>query len=106
MIYDALKASFQAVKLPKQFALQVCGIEPKITELIESEHFCIDEEIIPLGLSEKVSPKGLSERLKQSPSLLLIDVRSPVERQISEIAGAIPIPLEQLNSHLDELEKH
>lgn len=106
MMYDALEASFQTVKLPKRPDCMVCGTEPKITSLIESEHFCIDEEIIPLGLSEKISPEELSERLKQSTPPLLIDVRPPVERQVSEIAGAIPIPLEQLNKHLDELEKH
>lgn len=104
MIYDALDASFQTVKLPKQPECMVCGTAPTITTLVDSKRFCADEELIVLDASEKISPKELAELLEQPNPPVLVDVRTPIEHQVSVIKGAISIPLEQLSSRLDELD--
>ncbi len=104
MIYDALDASFETVKLPKQPECMVCGKTPTITTLVDSKRFCADEELIVLAANEKISPKELAELLDQPNPPVLVDVRTPIEQQVSVIKGAISIPLEQLSSHLAELD--
>jgi adenylyltransferase/sulfurtransferase len=106
MIYDALESSFQTIKLRKQPTCRVCGSEPSITNLIESEHFCGDKEIAPLNSSELITALELSERLKESEPPMLIDIRPPIEYQVSMIEGAILIPLEKLNDQLKDLDKN
>jgi adenylyltransferase/sulfurtransferase len=83
----------------------VCGNKPEITHLVDSKRFCADEEIIALDKSEQIQPGELAERLKVSPFPILIDVRSPIEQQVSRIQGAISIPLEQLSERLGDFDK-
>ena len=104
MIYDALDASFQTIKMPKQPECMVCGKAPTITSLVDSKRFCADEDLIVLDASEKISPKELVELLDQPNPPVLVDVRTPIEQQVSVIEGAISIPLEQLSSRLAELD--
>jgi sulfur-carrier protein adenylyltransferase/sulfurtransferase len=106
MIYDALDGAFQNLKMTKQKTCRVCGKEPSITTLTESGHFCGDSEILSLTDSEKISAVILAGQLKDSNPPILLDVRTPVEQQVSKIEGAISIPLEQLSDRLDELDKN
>ncbi len=105
VLYDGLDESFQTLKLPKQPDCPVCGQHPKITNLQESGHFCQDEEFIPISDAEKISPSELDVMMKSSTPPVLIDVRTPVEQQVSRIPGAVSIPYEQLGNHLDELNR-
>lgn len=106
MVYDALAGSFQTIKLVKQPTCQVCGENPVITSLSESGHFCGDEENLLLLASEKISAKELAKLLQNPNPPILLDVRNPVEQQVSKIDGAISIPLEQLGSRMEELDKN
>jgi len=106
MIYDALEGSFQNLKISKQKTCRICGKDPSITTLNESGHFCGDKEILSLAASEKVSATRLAFLLKSDNPPILIDVRTPVEQQVSRIEGAISIPLEQLGNRLGELNKN
>lgn len=105
VLYDGLDESFQTLKLPKQPECPVCGQHPEITSLEESGHFCQDEEFIPILDAEKISPLELNTMMKSSTPPVLIDVRTPVEQQVSRIPGAVSIPYEQLGNHLDELDR-
>lgn len=105
MIYDALEASFQTLKLSKQPACKVCGITPEIIHLEDTNRFCVDEEMIALTRGEMISPVELARRLSQPNRPLLLDVRTPIEQQVSKIAGAVTIPLEQLSEKIGELDK-
>ncbi|GBE05048.1 MAG TPA: molybdopterin-synthase adenylyltransferase MoeB [Nitrospirae bacterium] len=40
LIYDALGANFRKVKIPKNPACPICGENPTITELTDSEEYC------------------------------------------------------------------
>jgi len=106
LIYEALEASFQKIKLAKRPDCAVCGQTPTVITLSDSRRFCSDEEILPLAADEKISPSELATQLRGPHPPLLIDVRSPVEQQVSFIEGALSFPLDQLEAHLAELEKH
>ncbi len=105
MIYDALSSSFQTLKLAKQPVCKVCGTNPAVTRLEDTKRFCADEELIALQHTEMISPTELAQRLQQPQPPVVIDVRTPVEQQVSSIKGAICIPLEQLGGRLADLDK-
>jgi len=107
LLYDALDTSFQIVKLRKNPACKVCGESPQITELIDYEAFCgVPARDDHQGISTPwdTGPQELAARLKQDVPPILIDVREPVEQQISSLPGSLSLPLSQLNLHLAELD--
>jgi rhodanese-related sulfurtransferase len=55
---------------------------------------------------EKISATRLAFLLKSDKPPILIDVRTPVDQQVSRTEGAISIPLEQLSNRLAELDKN
>ncbi len=107
LLYDALEMNFLTVQLRKNPACKVCGEHPEVSELIDYEDFCNtpikeqaeQEEQSPLD----ITPRQLAERLRDPIPPLLLDVRQPVERQISDLPGAQMIPLDQLPERLEEL---
>ena len=107
LLYDAMDMSFQTVKLRKNPNCSVCGPHPTVTELIDYEQFCgvpardTHVDMLPDALS--IDPAELSALLMNGNRLRLLDVREPVELQVSSLPGAVNIPLGQLPMHLDEL---
>ena len=107
LLYDAMDTSIQIVKLRKNPACKVCGESPQITELIDYEAFCgVPARDDHQGISTPwdTGPQELAARLKQDVPPILIDVREPVEQQISSLPGSLSLPLSQLNLHLAELD--
>jgi molybdopterin/thiamine biosynthesis adenylyltransferase/rhodanese-related sulfurtransferase len=105
---EALKLSFEFVKLRKNPNCKVCGPEPEVTELIDYEAFCgvpgHDHEEGTVGGGWDIEAPELAERLQNGNHIHLIDVREPHELEISNIEGAQLIPLGQLASRLSELD--
>jgi sulfur-carrier protein adenylyltransferase/sulfurtransferase len=107
MLYDALDMSFQAVKLRKNPRCKVCGAEPEITHLIDYEAFCgapANDHAATAPADWDLTPKELAGRLNRKEPLVLLDVREPVEQQISSLPGARNIPYGELASRIDELD--
>ncbi len=108
LLYDALDSSFQLVKLRKNPGCKVCGEQPEITHLIDYEAFCgvpaRDNHTRPVTQWD-MEPEELAQRLKDGAPIVLVDVREPVEQQISRLPGAINLPLGQLSLRLAELDK-
>jgi molybdopterin/thiamine biosynthesis adenylyltransferase/rhodanese-related sulfurtransferase len=106
MIYDALEARWQTIKVNKDPECPVCGKNPTITELIDYEEFCgvpaNDHEAARAGEPElELTPRefeAIRERVH------VIDVREPHEYQISRIPGAELIPMGELPSRLKDLD--
>jgi adenylyltransferase/sulfurtransferase len=105
MIYDALQASFHRIAFQKQPGCQVCGDSPVIKSLVNSEASCRDANLFALTQEERISAQELHEKLTKKIPVTLIDVRPPVELQVSQIPGAVNITLEQLAGRFDELDK-
>lgn len=108
LLYDALEMSFQMIKLRKNPSCKVCGPHPSITRLIDYEAFCgvpaRETHTDRLEPEWNIEPAELAEKLKQGSKICLVDVREPVELQVSQIPGEVVIPLGQLASRLSELD--
>lgn len=105
LLYDALDLSFQQVSLRKNPRCKVCSAEPEITGLIDYEDFCHIKPADPAAQAAlEVTPAELAARLAGANPPRLIDVREPVEQQVSTIAGAELIPYGQILAQTVELD--
>ncbi len=104
LLFDALEMSFQELKLHKNPECPVCGEHPTITELIDYERFCGISPEENLGEEWEITPKELAAKLNQDgKSLVLLDVREPVEWEIARLPNAKLIPRGELPARLNEL---
>ena len=113
LVFDALSMKWNELKAFKDPECPICGENPTITELSESNQGCHagDTERITMKESDKdfakeVIPMNLMEIKKNSNDFLLLDVREPVEYEIARIEGAKLIPLGELQQRIDELEDY
>ncbi len=106
LLYDALDMTFQQVKLRKNPRCPVCGESPTVTDLIDYEQFCGVPARGGLHVSvPEITPVEAAGLIRGGAPVLVLDVREPVEQQVSAIGGAVNIPLGQLAARLDELPK-
>src|SRR5574340_591417 len=109
LLYDALAMSTQTVNLRKNPHCIVCSEHPAITHLIDYEQFCgvpaQNENLGLVGAGLDVEPTEVAAWLKQGESFRFLDVRDPVEKQVSVLPGEINIPLERLGHRLGELDR-
>lgn len=110
LLYDALDASLQTVHLRKNPKCRICSEQPEITRLIDYEDFCgvptRDVNAGTAGGEWDIAPVEVQQRLKNGEPIQLVDVRDPVELQISSLPGAILLPLTQLPQRLNELDRN
>lgn len=109
LLYDALDVTMQTVHLRKNPRCRICGENPEITGLIDYEEFCgvptRDQNAGTAGGEWDIEPVEVRRRMERGEAVQLVDVRDPVELQISSLPGAILIPLAQLPQRLDELDR-
>jgi sulfur-carrier protein adenylyltransferase/sulfurtransferase len=109
ILYDALDVSFQTVKLRKNPHCKICGSEPEVTHLIDYEEFCglpaHDQGVDRLAPKWEIEPNELAAKLKARQDICLVDVREPVDQQISMLPGARLIPYGEIGTRLDELDR-
>jgi adenylyltransferase/sulfurtransferase len=107
LLFDALSASFEEVRLKKNPRCRICSKEPEVRELIDYEAFCgtSGHERERLSHEWEVEPAALSAELRTGRHVRLIDVREPHELEISSLQGAQSIPLGTLGSRLQELNR-
>jgi molybdopterin/thiamine biosynthesis adenylyltransferase/rhodanese-related sulfurtransferase len=89
MIYDALQMSYRTIRIRKDPS------SPKITELIDYEHFC---GAVSDDGADAVTPQELRAMIDSGKKLALIDVREQAEWDIVHIDGARLIPKSLLTS--------
>jgi adenylyltransferase/sulfurtransferase len=108
LLYDALDMTFQVVTLRKNPNCMVCGEHPTLKELIDYEEFCgvpaREDHIVQLPSEMEIGPREVAEKLAGGEPLVLLDVRDPVEREVSQLPGELNIPLGLLPSRLEELD--
>jgi adenylyltransferase/sulfurtransferase len=108
LLFDALRMSFEELRLKKNPHCRVCSEQPEVSELIDYEAFCgvpgHDRGEGRLASEWEIEPRELAERMQQGGRLRLIDVREPHELEISRIEGAELMPLGLLAAHLHELD--
>ena len=99
---DTLSMRFRTLTLRRDPSCPVCGDHPTITEPIDYQGFC--------GITANAAPAvptmtvhELRELREAGDNHFLLDVREPHEQSISRIAGAVLIPLGELENRTAEL---
>jgi molybdopterin/thiamine biosynthesis adenylyltransferase/rhodanese-related sulfurtransferase len=107
LLYDALDMAFDMITLPKRPTCPVCGDSPSITQLIDYEGFCgvpaYDHPTPEQATVPTLSVQDIKARLDTNEPLLLLDIREPHELTISQIRGAVNIPMSQLPARQHEI---
>jgi adenylyltransferase/sulfurtransferase len=109
MLYDAEDMSVQFVKLRKNPHCRLCSAEATIHELIDYEAFCGVPGYAPepdlVAPNHQMTPEELAQRLKGPNPPLVLDVREPMEVNVSHLPDAQYIPMGELASRMDELDR-
>jgi adenylyltransferase/sulfurtransferase len=106
VLFDALALKFRELKLRKNSDCPMCGVHPKIQQLIDYNEFCgIRGEEVPEGDLHvpEMTARELKQRLEQGDDLFILDVREPHEYQICNLKGHL-IPLGELPRRVHELD--
>ena len=115
LLYDALEMTFTTIRVRRDTACPVCSISPEQVELIDYEQFCgmpaHDRSTFDVGNGheqdgaeiEEISVVALKERLDAGEDLLVLDVRNPIEWQISSLNGALRVPKPQIETAMNEV---
>ncbi len=109
LLYDALAMKFRELKLRKDPNCPICGEKPTIHALIDYEQFCgigTETDIIRLEPEYEITATELSKIMNNHNQPLLLDVREPHELAICKLPDAKLIPLNQLSTHIHELERN
>jgi sulfur-carrier protein adenylyltransferase/sulfurtransferase len=106
LVLDALEMRFREVRLKRDPQCPVCGDDPVIRELQDYEQFCgTTLPGQPAGSSDfEISPEELQRALGQDRAPLLVDVREPMEFQLTRLPDAVLIPLADLPERLGDID--
>lgn len=110
LLYDALDTSFQKINLRKNPKCRICSPQADIFDLIDYQDFCGVQSSDPTsagsaGQEWDIQPDELAGKIQRGEHPLLLDVREPVEQQVSFLPGALNIPFGQLAGRLDEISR-
>ncbi|HWP35691.1 MAG TPA: ubiquitin-like small modifier protein 1 [Thermodesulfobacteriota bacterium] len=107
LLVDALRMRFRELKIRANPDCPICGPKPTIRELIDYEAFCGVGAPAPAhdgdGGIPTITPAELKARLDRGEPIVLLDVRQPVEWEISRLPGAKLLPLPELPARVHEL---
>lgn len=100
-LYDAIDLSIQTIQLRKNPNCKICGAQPDILTLEDTEFFCeMHDQENPLPLDWGLSVQQLKSSIDSGKKIHLIDVRDPVEREVVFIPDSENIPYERINSEM------
>ena len=100
--FDALKMQFRELKLRRDAQCPVCGDNPIIFAPIDYDQFCGVRET---GTVPAISVHELKRKMDVGETFELIDVREPFEFEIARIGVAKLIPLGEIATRADELQR-
>ena len=104
--FDALTLRTREFRLRRDPECPVCGEQPTILEPIDYDAFCGAGASAGNGESiPSITVHELKRKFDDREQFVLIDVREPVEYELSRIEGAKLIPLRQLDSRVEELDR-
>jgi adenylyltransferase/sulfurtransferase len=117
LLYDALEMSFTTIRVRKDPNCPVCGIPADKVELIDYEQFCgmpahdrsdfghtnghKDED---QTVTSEISVSELKARIDAGKSLTILDVRNPIELEISTLENTdLYIPKPQIDAAVEDV---
>jgi adenylyltransferase/sulfurtransferase len=110
LLYDALEMKFRELKLRKNPKCPLCGESPTIKALIDYDQFCgITPPAAAAAASKEetveMTPEELKARMDGGTAPIIVDVREPHEFDICRIPESVLIPLGQIPTGMNELDK-
>ena len=121
VLFDALRMRFRELRLKKSEDCPVCGDRPTIRRLIAYDDsplgVCTTAEEITANSNEdntmtnaeappfEINVSQLKSWLDEGRELHLLDIREEEEHMICTIEGALLLPMSQLTSRLEEIDK-
>jgi adenylyltransferase/sulfurtransferase len=98
-LYDAVDMSIQSIQLKKNPNCKICGGNPDIITLEDTEYFCSlhDQDNLPLPEWEWTAQE-LRNAIDTGKKIRIVDVRDPVEREVVIIPSSENLPYEQINN--------
>ena len=111
LLFEALGMRFRELRLRKRPDCPVCSESPTLTELIDYDQFCgtprneDDAKEEPMQGTDELTPGELKALLDSGEELMVLDVRTPMERSIGAIEGSTLIPIQELVARVDELDR-
>lgn len=103
LLYDALSMRFDTLEIPRNLDCTVCGNNPSIKGLKDTEFSCKPEEE---KMSKVISVTELRKELDSGRSLILLDVRNASELALCRLPGSIHIPLNELPDRANEIDSN
>ena len=100
LAYDALEMRFREFSFARRPDCAVCGDHPGITAPSDAAAGC---EVRAPGLAAQSLAATLAATAPGGPTVQLVDVREPHEFAAGHLAGALSIPLGELERRLPEL---
>jgi len=106
LLYDALEATYRELKLKKDPNCPICSERTSIHSLIDYEEFCgIGNDIIELEPQYEISVKELDQEIRNNGDTFVLDVREFHEYEMCRIPNAKLIPLNNLATRINELDR-
>lgn len=106
LLFDALGLKFRELRLQKNPDCVLCGPHATQKGLIDYPAFCGVPGLTPDavgGSVPSIEPEALAAALKSADPPLVVDVREPMEWELSTFPGALRIPRGELAERVDEL---
>ena len=108
LLVDALTMNFRQLFVSKDPACPLCGTRTQ-RDLIDYDEFCNVGGVAMASFADavlEITPTALAGRLRDDPTLQLIDVREPSEWAICHIDAARLIPLAALDGALATIDRN
>ncbi|MBP1637172.1 MAG: moeZ [Acidobacteria bacterium] len=104
LVFEALEMRFREVRLRPDPDCPACGTHPTVHELQDYEEFCGGRADRAGASGRDIGPSELKQRLDAGQSLVLLDVREPMEHRIVSLPGSVLVPLGELPARVGELD--
>ncbi len=106
LLVDAIDMTFDRVNIRKRPGCKICGEAPEITSLIDYEQWCGDgpgQDPGSAGDGLDIEPLELKQLIEAHTPLYLLDVREEFEKFLTDLDGAVNIPLLEISGRLAEI---
>jgi adenylyltransferase/sulfurtransferase len=100
-LYDAMDLSIQTIQLKKNPNCKICGTQPDILTLEDTQFFCeLHDQENPSLAEWGWSVQQLHQAVQSGQEIRLIDVRDPVEREVVFLPGSENIPYDNIKAEI------
>ncbi len=109
LVIDMLSISFDEFTITRNRECALCGDHPTITAPVAYSDTCVYHGEEDLGEAEidddtRITPRAAKKRIERGEELFILDVREPIEYQMSHLPKTLLIPMGTLPARVAELD--